>query len=150
MPFRPPAGARALVALNAMPAAATQMPPSEHSDFWHATVHAAVVAEAITRCVRELALQSVVTREIDGWVLRVEQTLNQPAVRFSLLQSGVSGAYGVKITIEVSGGQPARRSKKTHDDAHDSVPPRKRPCRPRRAIDDARLGCEDRLTPRPA
>ncbi|MGI4777157.1 MAG: DNA polymerase III subunit gamma/tau [Janthinobacterium lividum] len=121
MPVRvqPPAGARALGALKAAPAADLQMPPSEHGDFWHATVTQLIVAEAITALCRELALQSqLVAREIDGWLLRVErETLNQPASRDRLQAALVSLGHEVKITIEVGGvaDSPARRNKLAAD-----------------------------------
>ncbi len=117
MPVRvqPPAGARALGASNAAAAADPQRPPSEHGDFWHATVTQLIVAEAITALCRELALQSqLVARELDGWLLRVErETLNQPASRDRLQAALVALGHEVRITIEVGAieDSPARRNK---------------------------------------
>ena len=124
MPVRvqPPAGARALGAVNVVGASDPQMPPSEHGDFWHATVTQLIVAEAITALCRELALQSqLVTRELDRWLLRVErETLNQPASRDKLQAALAVLGHEVKITIEVGepGGvsdSPARRNKLAAD-----------------------------------
>ena len=124
MPVRvqPPAGARALGAVNVVPASDLQMPPSEHGDFWHATVTQLIVAEAITALCRELALQSqLVTRELDQWLLLVErETLNQPASRDKLQAALAVLGHEVKITIEVGepGGvsdSPARRNKLAAD-----------------------------------
>ena len=124
MPVRvqPPAGARALGAVKVVPASDLQMPPSEHGDFWHATVTQLIVAEAITALCRELALQSqLVTRELDQWLLRVErETLNQPASRDKLQAALAALGHEVKITIEVGepGGvsdSPARRNKLAAD-----------------------------------
>ena len=124
MPVRvqPPAGARALGAVNVVGASDPQMPPSEHGDFWHATVTQLIVAEAITALCRELALQSqLVTRELDQWLLRVErETLNQPASRDKLQAALAVLGHEVKITIEVGGpggvsDSPARRNKLAAD-----------------------------------
>ncbi len=119
MPVRvqPPAGLRALGAVNVV--AASEMQPSEHGDFWHATVTQLIVAEAITALCRELALQSqLVTRELDQWLLRVErETLNQPASRDRLQAALTALGHDVKITIEVGGieDSPARRNKLAAD-----------------------------------
>ncbi|MGJ7578612.1 DNA polymerase III subunit gamma/tau [Variovorax sp. RHLX14] len=122
MPVRvqPPAGARALSAVNVV--ANPEMPPSEHGDFWHATVTQLIVAETITALCRELALQSqLVTRELDQWLLRVErETLNQPASRDKLQAALAVLGHEVRITIEVGepGGvsdSPARRNKLAAD-----------------------------------
>ena len=124
MPVRvqPPAGARALGAVNVVAASDLQTQPGEHGDFWHATVTQLIVAEAITALCRELALQSqLVTRELDQWLLRVErETLNQPASRDKLQAALVALGHEVKITIEVGGpggvsDSPARRNKLAAD-----------------------------------
>ena len=117
MPVRvqPPAGARALGNPGPGAIADGSSSPSEHGDFWHATVTQLIVAEAITALCRELALQSqLVTRAVDHWLLRVErETLNQPASRDRLQAALVALGHEVKITIEVGDivDSPARRNK---------------------------------------
>ena len=88
--------------------------PTEEGDFWHATVHQLVQAQAVTAMVRELALQAqLVARDTDQWLLRVErESLNQPGSRDRLAQALGAFGHAVKIVVEVGRVTdcPARRN----------------------------------------
>ena len=87
---------------------------TEHGDFWHQTVQALVLAQAINALTRELALQSqLIGRDDDHWVLRVEsESLNQAGSRDRLRQALQDAGHAVDITVEVGRvlDSPSRRN----------------------------------------